>query len=701
MRKLHYTNHGLLLLLLAVSVSACFQENPDEIVVSDDPGLTGAEIENKYADFDFKTVQEYNLTLTALDLANNPLDGVYIELYTRYPLDPNGVLAEDAAQKRVYSGVTNAEGLLRARINPPATVDSLYILPHFIGLDPLYVIPLDHEEIRMTIGGAIEAEDGLVQGEVRSFNNPPPVRKRNGFYILGLWNNHGRPNYLEKTDDVISADFLYEVNASLPERSRLPESHPQYLANDDDANLRLIEDAEVFVTFVHEGAGYRNTLGYYTYPTDNPPQSASDLEDLTIIFPDVSRTSKTLQPGNKVQLYYLDPETNAYTNVFPEGITVGWFLIPNGWWNLNNQKFYSNPQFNPEPLPEQRKHNVLLYDAKRERLLLGFEDLERNGGSDDDFNDAIFYSSVTPFTAVDQSIYQPVDDNIDNDGDGVSDVFDDFPDDPSRAFNNPYPGEDTYATLVFEDLWPSRGDYDFNDLVVDYQYNPVTNGQNDVVSIQAKIRLKAIGASYHNAFGIQLNVPPSRIASINGQRIEENYLSLAANGTEQNQSKAVVFYFDNAYRVLQHPGIGIGVNTEPDAPYVQPVEFTVDIAFTQPVSINQLGPPPYNPFIVVNRQRGIEIHLPGQEPTDLVDTSLFGTGDDDSEMGTDKYYMSDEYLPWGLNIPSDWEYPKEKRVITRTYLKFDEWAISRGTQFADWYEERADYKNLNFVYRRQ
>lgn len=701
MRKLRYTNYGLVLLWLAVSVSACFQDNPDEIVVSDDPGLTGAEIENKYADFDFKTVQEYNLTLTALDLTNNPLDGVYIELYTRYPLDPNGVLAEDAAPKRVYSGVTNAEGLLRALINPPTTVDSLYILPHFIGLDPLYVIPLDHEEIRMTIGGAIEAEDGLVQGEVRSFNNPPPVRKRNGFYILGLWNHHGRPNYLEKTDDVISADFLYEVNASLPERSRLPESHPQYLANDDDANLQLIEDAEVFVTFVHEGAGYRNTLGYYTYPTDNPPQSASDLEDLTIIFPDVSRTSRTLQPGNKVQLYYLDPETNAYTNVFPEGTTVGWFLIPNGWWNLNNTKFYSNPQFNPEPLPEQRKHNVLLYDAKRERLLLGFEDLERNGGSDDDFNDAVFYSSVTPFTAVDHSIYQPVDDNIDDDGDGVSDIFDDFPDDPSRAFNNPYPGEDTYATLVFEDLWPSRGDYDFNDLVVDYQYNPVTNGQNDVVSIQAKIRLKAIGASYHNAFGIQLNVPPSRIASINGQRIEENYLSLAANGTEQNQSKAVVFYFDNAYRVLQHPGIGIGVNTEQDAPYVQPVEFTVDIAFTQPVSINQLGPPPYNPFIVVNRQRGIEIHLPGQEPTDLADTSLFGTGDDDSEMGTDKNYMSDEYLPWGLNIPSDWEYPKEKRVITRTYLKFDEWAISRGNQFADWYEERADYKNPNFVYRRQ
>jgi hypothetical protein len=34
-----------------------------------------------------------------------------------------------------------------------------------------------------------------------------------------------------------------------------------------------------------------------------------------------------------------------------------------------------------------------------------------------------------------------------------------------------------YGTLAYEDLWPSKGDYDFNDLVVDYDFNIVKNNQ--------------------------------------------------------------------------------------------------------------------------------------------------------------------------------------------------------------------------------
>jgi len=53
----------------------------------------------------------------------------------------------------------------------------------------------------------------------------------------------------------------------------------------------------------------------------------------------------------------------------------------------------------------------------------------------------------------------------DSDGDGIQDADDDFPNDPARAFINFFPAAG-YGSLAFEDLWPGKGDYDFNDLVV-------------------------------------------------------------------------------------------------------------------------------------------------------------------------------------------------------------------------------------------
>jgi LruC domain-containing protein len=44
----------------------------------------------------------------------------------------------------------------------------------------------------------------------------------------------------------------------------------------------------------------------------------------------------------------------------------------------------------------------------------------------------------------------------------------------------------------------------FNDLVVDYNFNQVTNADNKVVE-DAAITVRAIGASLKNAFSLQLN----------------------------------------------------------------------------------------------------------------------------------------------------------------------------------------------------
>src|SRR5688500_4641944 len=58
----------------------------------------------------------------------------------------------------------------------------------------------------------------------------------------------------------------------------------------------------------------------------------------------------------------------------------------------------------------------------------------------------------------------------DADYDGIFDNADLFPCDWRRTGVSFVPAETEYATLLFEDNWPSRGDLDFNDAVLLYNY---------------------------------------------------------------------------------------------------------------------------------------------------------------------------------------------------------------------------------------
>ena len=190
----------------------------------------------------------------------------------------------------------------------------------------------------------------------------------------------------------------------------------------------------------------------------------------------------------------------------------------------------------------------------------------------------------------------------DSDNDGVSDDDDEYPNDASRAFNIYYPNKKKYASIGFEDNWPGTGDYDFNDLVVDYQYKQVVNSNNQLVDLQGKYVLKAIGASYHNGFGFQIKTDPDSISEVSGSVLNQGYVSLNANGTEAGQNKANIIVFEDAYDILQHPGGSIGVNTEIGATYIEPDTITVDVSFVNPVTRSSLGSAPFNPYMSMNQE---------------------------------------------------------------------------------------------------
>lgn len=667
----------------------------------------------QYGSFDFKTVKEYNVSIVTLNNQNQPIDGVYIEVFTLNSLKNDGTLVANLQSSLIFKGITDLNGKLQCKINPASKTDSVYILTYHIGLPSMIEILLTNTYVDVILGGK-RLTKTLVKSSFTKINSKPGS-VASGEYTLGTWNSYGVPDYLEPVNDPISNDFLDDMNASLPERIPLPESHPQYLANDDDASLVLLKNCEAWVTFVHEGAGWHNSLGYYTYSTNNPPSSVNDIEDLTIIFPDVSHYSSGLTPGNKVQLKYYDPSTNEFTSTFPAGLSIGWFLVAQGWSSssqtVTNGKYthYSNVNLNVESDSELKKHNVLLYDEQRSILLLGFEDIRRDKSDcDQDFNDVVFYTTVNPISAVDVSAYEILDTEVDTDtdgdgdgdGDGISNNFDEYPTRPGLAFDNYYPAEGVYGTIVYEDLWPYKGDYDFNDLVIDYNFNQLTNSSNEIVAIKCLFAVKAIGATFHNAFGLSINTPPGNVYSVTGQLNSIGYLNIASNGTENGQSKAVIILFDDAFNALPYPGSGICVNTYSEYVYVTPQTYEVEIYFNNPITFEEIGTPPYNPFIIIDRNRGVEVHLPNYPPTDLANAAYLGTGDDNSDAGANKYYVSDQYLPWAINLPASFNYAKEKEDIREAHLMFDIWATSGGYTYMDWYESKGGYRNSNKIYNK-
>ncbi len=294
----------------------------------------------------------------------------------------------------------------------------------------------------------------------------------------------------------------------------------------------------------------------------------------------------------------------------------------------------------------------------------------------------------------------------DADSDGVADVDDAYPNDAARAYNNYYPAAGK-GTLMYEDLWPAMGDYDFNDYVCSYRYNLVTNASNKVVEMKLNLTSRAIGASNKNGFAFQLDyLDPSKITAVSGtQTNSAAWVSNAGNGTENGQDYANILVFDDAFKILPSPG-GSGVNVDLNNPYATPVETNITVSFKtvsgEAITVNDIS---FNPYIIVNQERGREVHLPDFLPSKKANQELFGTDDDDSMKGLGKmvamkYYKTKSNLPWALSVEGEVPYPTEKTDILGAYLHLAEWAESNGTLFTDWYTNGEGYRNNTKLYIR-
>ncbi len=690
--------YTLALILGVVGMSSCSKKNasdPTPEVPVDKIAPEG---------FTFKTSVDVDVDVTLRTNNDKPIPGVVVSLYNP---------ANTTADAAIYKGVTDENGNLKAKVNVPSYVKELIIDPAYVGLLRFANASIKGSSVKAVIGGKAGYSGDIVP-EALSFS-----KRNNGLgtssllttdYVYpGSYNasnaftsptNLGKPVYLEANADVIEASLLSYVNASLPEGSPLTTTHPEYLTSTAVQTINVTAKSDVWVTFVSEGAGYRNALGYYTYKTGTPPSAATGgtilggIDKVTYIFPNASAygSGGGLVSGDKVKL-----------GTFEAGTSIAFVLFQDAWTgttvNASATKFYTTDKFNPESTTATRRHSVMLYDNVHKLYLLGFEDQNRQSGSDNDFNDLVVYASANPITAISNEGVPPIDDGGDTDGDGVLDELDAYPNDATKAYNSYYPSASTYAQVAFEDNWPNKGDYDLNDLVINYRYSFVSNAKNQVVTMKGEFVPVAAGASFKNGFGVQLPVAASTVASVTGQKITGTYLSLASNGVESGQTKAVIIPFDNQDGAIKNPDGSFIINTEPTTDKVAGTPVNVDITFTSPVPQASLAASAFNPFLISNQRRAYEVHLPGYAPTDKAAKNLFGTADDASTPSSGKYYLSTENWPWAISYTNAILYPVERANINKAYLHFAEWAASGGSQYPDWYSNTASgYRNNSFIY---
>lgn len=569
-----------------------------------------------------------------------------------------------------------------------------------------------------------------------------------------------------------------KIAFTLQESRHIDKSNVQ-LSNDDQTNIYVAanKSVKVWATFMDEGAGYENSVGFFTWAggKDNKPSRTTDglpmlangelLNTEKIILPRTSTTFPLPRSAKEGTTVYLG-EFNGGTS----GLGIGFMVAANGWSgtargtnpnkggvNPNRDKswiFYSVKKMNPECVglsdaqcKNLDQHTILLFDEevtgtdnqKYQRVVLGIEDLKRTGG-DHDFNDVLLAihikeSETGAFNNKGDLPGIAASTDPDTDKDGVKDSLDEFPLDATRTYSRYYPGKSSWGTLAYEDLWPSKGDYDFNDMLLRYRSREILNANRAVVALEMDFRLDAAGAGHRNGFAINLpsvaanNIQSATLTGSRRNKFSDAPIPLTANdlfsssplldNVTGGQNGSVFQIFQDAKKLI-HPDNGSAGgtnslyntatctdtgfrNTGKDCAKAPPAEFKLAITFK--TSIPSFPLPPYDPFLFRANAASnsgvlgtaVEVHLPGKLPTSRADTKIFGTGIDRTPTNTTpntvtpgNTYISNSKLPWALDIPAEWDYAYEKLDITGPYPNIIPWAQSGGKTNTNWFTAPAN-----------
>jgi len=246
-----------------------------------------------------------------------------------------------------------------------------------------------------------------------------------------------------------------------------------------------------------------------------------------------------------------------------------------------------------------------------------------------------------------------------------------------------YPAEGQFGTISFEDTWPHTADYDFNDVVLDYNVLGTFNDDNEVTKINMVLYLRASGANAMNGHGNGVGISFKHSWSWDGPYADIASVTVNGETVAQEATNYASFILIDNVEDYQKT-----FNTFANQAFIEPTRFEVEIIFNTPAEDWwEVELPLNNIFIFDALNRAREIHLPWCMPTSLVDPEFAGFDKDFSDsiafdptnfkagnMVVGYYtYMTEEGYPWAINLYFDeagdnlFRYPVEYMDIREAY----------------------------------
>lgn len=693
---------------LALTVSSCDKDKFFE--PKEDSGTTTV---TEGYDFDFSTTRTVDLIVDYTDFGTT--GPVRFAIY-----DTNPVINENTEDAYVSPNIkpllevyTDENGFFDQTITLPAYVNVLHVVTGYISIGFSHkLVEVVNNEAKVVVkddGSTLLAarnarrapepgEPTNVLGKLRSTafevdgnGNTTSVQVYKEWGTpLGTWYSvTGRPDYRMNEQDYNQAvqrglalseeevaDMWNTACNILPNNSGIDNS--QYRTS---ADVMIKDDSEVTITALGSFTCWNTTLGYYFYNSSSTPTTYMDLNPI-MLFPNTQDgmrygTSGNYQNnigmvrGDVIQLMYYpniasnDPAVKYSnpTTLFPKGTKIGFIIRTNGWgmmgplyatkngsttyknamniWvasteGMSYAKPFSGNFKKPNPTGEARTA-MFSYtsDANKKYCILAFED----ACDDTDYNDLIF--ALNPASAL-------------------------------LGLNDVEKGKTTTSGVyAFEDMWPERGDYDMNDIIVDCKHQIEYNDKGKVSKEIYNL------TTYQNLVGLVSGLAMKLNTKVTPKSI------VMKKGHKDGNAAACTFTKDaeNCYYLTSD--VKAEINTT----------YTFEITYSTAQELKNIST--IEPFLYGDREgKYWEVHLPGKKPTSKMDMSFFHTYDDVSDINAGRYYVRNSLFPFAFYLEgaSAEDFmntilasENESTPINVFYPDFIQWSTSKGEKCKDWY----------------
>ena len=691
------------LLFAATLMTACIEQSLYEKQNGDE---TESKIPNS---FDFSTVQKVNLSVDYS--AYNTHGPVFFGVYTENPI----ITVEDAPEDQwdenvspIYEDYTEANGKYDEVVELPAYAQHLYIATgnFFTGMKVMEAdvkngavsVVAENTNVSASRAGTRAEGPGESTDDLSKLNlthlidnsgNVTSERLYNDWKNwLGTWNSaSGRPDYLLDKSTTDSKLFFSDdeleglygaVGTAFVSGSAMNDEYCSY------PDLLLEKASEVTFTMLGGSTCWNSSLGYYYYTDDNKPTKPSDIH-VIMVFPNAQdgqwanaslrqlksyRGNIGTERGDVVQLMYYpniaNNDKSGATKVFPKGTRIG-FVLKTQSWSMQGEEY---------SLEIGKFSGMKLYNSwctTTDGLSYGVKLPSDTGGKYQNPN-GLSRGAKYSYTAANGESY-----TIISFEDAMDDLdFDDliFALKPVGVFA-PVPEignrvSSTTGVYAFEDLWPKKGDYDLNDVVLNEKHVKEFDNKGKIIKETFYL------TTYQNYVELTSGLALTLNTKVNPQSIAMKKIAKESTVVEEASftKDGDVYYLTN------------DVTGELGTTYILELTYGTALSSSEKMATIQ-------PFIYRSEgNQNWEVHIPMEAPTAKMNTSYFGTEDDCSDPSKGLYFVRSGNYPFafylkGANISVFEETilkrENESKPIDKLFPGFLEWSTSGGTKNQNWY----------------